>query len=115
MAVGGDTFVSAMLAGAGGVNALADRAGRYPEVTAAELAAATPDRVLLSSEPFPFAERHADELAEATGLPRARFVLVDGELLSWHGARTAEGVEYAERLLAFPTPSDAPAPAARAG
>jgi ABC-type Fe3+-hydroxamate transport system substrate-binding protein len=115
MAVGGDTFVSAMLAGAGGVNALADRAARYPEVTAAELAAATPDRVLLSSEPFPFAERHADELAEATGLPRARFVLVDGELLSWHGARTAEGVEYAERLLAFPTPSDAPAPAARAG
>jgi hypothetical protein len=55
--------------------------------------------VLLSSEPFPFAERHADELAAETGLPRDRFRLVDGELLSWHGSRTPAGVDYAARLL----------------
>jgi ABC-type Fe3+-hydroxamate transport system substrate-binding protein len=115
MAVGGDTFVSAMLADAGGANVFAGRAVRYPEVTAADLAAAAPERVLLASEPFPFAERHADELAEATGLPRACFVRVDGELLSWHGARTAEGAEYAERLLASPTPSHPVTQAAGAG
>jgi hypothetical protein len=68
-------------------------------VTAAELAAARPDVVLLASEPFPFGAEHADELAAETGLARERFRLADGELLSWHGARTAEGAEYAERVL----------------
>lgn len=99
MAVNGDTFVHALLAQAGGVNVLADRPARYPEVTAAELAAAGPDVVLLSSEPFPFTAAHADELAAETGLPRERFRLADGELLSWHGSRTPAGVDYAAQLL----------------
>ncbi|MDF1504680.1 helical backbone metal receptor [Roseisolibacter sp. H3M3-2] len=102
MAVNGDTFVHALLAQAGGVNVLADLPTRYPEVTAAQLAAASPDLVLLSSEPFPFEERHADELAAETGLPRDRFRLVDGELLSWHGSRTVAGVAYAGRTLGLP-------------
>lgn len=109
MTVGPDTFVSRMLAAAGGANVVAelDAPARYPAVTAEELATLAPDRVLLSSEPFPFAARHVAELAEATGLPAARFVLVDGELLSWHGARTAEGAEYAEHVLGLADPSDA--------
>jgi hypothetical protein len=68
-------------------------------VEPSELAAADPALVLLASEPFPFAEQHADELAAATGLPRERFRLVDGELLSWHGSRTAYGIDYAAALL----------------
>ena len=99
MAVRDDTFVSALLDAAGGENVFAGAAARYPAVTAGELAAARPDMVLLSSEPFPFAERHARELADETGLDPARFRLVDGELLSWHGARTAQGAEYAEAVL----------------
>ena len=99
MAVNGDTFVHALLAQAGGVNVFADLPTRYPSVEPAALAAADPDVVLLSSEPFPFAEQHADELAAETGLPRERFRLVDGELLSWHGSRTPEGVDYAARVL----------------
>ena len=99
MTVNGDTFVHAMLALPGGVNVFADEADRYPTIEPGRLAAADPDVVLLSSEPFPFAERHADELAALTGLPRDRFRLADGELLSWHGSRTPAGVDYAERLL----------------
>jgi ABC-type Fe3+-hydroxamate transport system substrate-binding protein len=99
MAVRDDTFVSALLDQAGGENVFAGAGARYPEVEAATLGAADPDLVLLSSEPFPFAAEHADELAAAAGLPRDRFVLADGELLSWHGARTADGVDYAEALL----------------
>jgi ABC-type Fe3+-hydroxamate transport system substrate-binding protein len=99
MAVSGDTFVHALLAQAGGVNVFADLPTRYPSVEPGALAAAAPDLVLLSSEPFPFAEQHADELAAETGLPRERFRLVDGELLSWHGSRTPEGVDYAARVL----------------
>jgi ABC-type Fe3+-hydroxamate transport system substrate-binding protein len=103
MAVNGDTFVHALLAQAGGVNVFADLPTRYPAVEPAALAAADPELVLLSSEPFPFAERHADELAAETGLPRDRFRLVDGELLSWHGSRTPDGVDYAARLLGLDT------------
>ena len=55
--------------------------------------------MLLSSEPFPFKQSHADELAALTGLPRERFVLVDGELLSWHGSRTPAGIDYAEQVM----------------
>ena len=103
MAAGGDTFVSALLEQAGGENVFARhpaaRPERYPAVTAADLAAADPALVLLSTEPFPFTDAHADELAAETGLPRDRFRVVDGELLSWHGSRTVDGVEYAAALL----------------
>jgi iron complex transport system substrate-binding protein len=106
MAAGGDTFVSALLEQAGGENVFArhpaDRPERYPTVTEAELAAADPSLVLLATEPFPFAERHVQELAEATNLSRERFRIVDGELLSWHGSRTVAGVDYAAAVLGTP-------------
>jgi iron complex transport system substrate-binding protein len=99
MVAGGDTFVTAMLALPGGVNVFANHPERYPTVTAEELAAADPDVVLLSSEPFPFKEKHAEELAAATGVPHERMAFVDGEYLSWHGSRTPDGVDYAERVI----------------
>lgn len=99
MAVSGDTFVSALLDDAGGANVFAEHADRYPTITPGALATAAPDVVLLASEPFPFTARHADELAATSGIPRDRFRLVDGELLSWHGSRTARGVDYAETVL----------------
>jgi len=99
MTVNGSTYISALLGEAGGVNVFAEREPRYPEISAEDLAAAAPDRVLLSSEPFPFKDKHLTELAEATALPRDRFALVDGEQLSWHGSRTAIGLRYALTLL----------------
>jgi iron complex transport system substrate-binding protein len=100
MVAGSDTFVTAMLALPGGVNAFAEHPERYPTVTPEQLAAADPDAVLLSSEPFPFKEKHADELAAVTGLPRPRMHFVDGEYLTWHGSRTPDGIDYAERVVA---------------
>ena len=58
------------------------------------------DLVLLGTEPFPFDDRHIDELAAATRIPRERFRVADGEYLSWHGSRTPAGIDYAERLIA---------------
>jgi ABC-type Fe3+-hydroxamate transport system substrate-binding protein len=95
MAVNADTYASALLELAGGENVFAARAARYPPITAAELAEAAPDAVLLCTEPYPFQERHADELAALTGIARHRFEIVDGEYLSWHGARTPAGIDYA--------------------
>jgi ABC-type Fe3+-hydroxamate transport system substrate-binding protein len=100
MSVNRDTFAHALLAQAGGRNVFADEPERYPEITPERLAAESPDVVLLCTEPFPFQGKHADELAAATGLARARFVIADGEYLSWHGSRTPDGIDYAERLIA---------------
>lgn len=95
MAVNGDTYASALLELAGAENVFASRSERYPEITAEDLAAAAPDVVLLCTEPFPFQERHADELSQITGLARHRFEIADGEYLSWHGSRTPAGIDYA--------------------
>ena len=99
MSVNADTFAHALLAQAGGRNVFAARSTRYHEVTTEDLAAADPDLVLLCTEPFPFEDKHADELATLTGLPRERFVIADGEYLSWHGSRTPDGIDYAAALL----------------
>ncbi|MGD8496577.1 MAG: helical backbone metal receptor [Gemmatimonadales bacterium] len=99
MTVNDDTFVAALLGLAGGVNVFGSAVDRYPAISAQELAAADPDGVLLSTEPFPFDDGYRDELAELTGLPAERFHIVDGELLSWHGSRTPAGIDYAEKVV----------------
>ena len=100
MTVNRDTFVEALLAQAGGRNVFADAPERYPTITTEDLRAADPELVLLCTEPFPFQEKHATELAEATGLAHERFRIADGEYLSWHGSRTPDGIDYAARLIA---------------
>ena len=92
MAVNGDTFISAMLAEAGCVNAFADAADRYPTITPEQLVDV--EAILLSSEPFPFADKHRTELAGLVGIAEERFSLVDGELCSWHGVRMAAAFEW---------------------
>ena len=99
MTVNNDTFVHALLANAGGVNVFGTMPDRYPTVTLEQIREASPDVVLLSTEPFPFAERHIEELAGKTGIPRERIVVVDGELLSWHGSRTPRGIVYAGDVM----------------
>lgn len=103
MVAGTDTYLSKLVELAGGTNAandLTESTGeRYPTLTKEALARANPDRVLLPSEPFPFEEKHADLLATATGLDRARFRLADGVLLTWHGPLTPSGIEHARSLL----------------
>jgi len=100
MATDRGTYVSALVERAGGANLVAGEDGAYPQLTNDELAALAPQRVLLPSEPFPFAQRHADELAAATGILRDAFRLVDGAALTWHGSRTAAGLDEALAALA---------------
>ncbi|MCZ6598050.1 MAG: helical backbone metal receptor [Planctomycetota bacterium] len=99
MTVNADTFAHDLLAQAGGVNVFAAKPERYPEVALDELRESDPELVLLGTEPFPFEQKHADELAEEAGLPRERFRVADGEYLSWHGSRTPDGIDYAEDLI----------------
>jgi len=91
MVAGGDTFIHSVLEAAGFCNVFAERQ-RYPEVTMEEVAQAAPDVLLLSSEPFPFGEKHVHELAEL--LPHIPAVLVDGQLCSWYGSRLLYTPDY---------------------
>ena len=99
MTVNDDTFIAGLMALPGGQNVFGARDTRYPTITADELHDADPLLVLLPNEPFPFQDKHAAELAALSRLPRDRFRLVDGELLSWHGSRTPSGIDYAESVL----------------
>jgi len=90
MTVGGDTFISDVLARAGLINVFREQA-RYPEATLAGLREAGAEAVLLSSEPYPFRRDHAAEVEEASGLPT---VLIDGELCSWYGSRMRRAAPY---------------------
>jgi ABC-type Fe3+-hydroxamate transport system substrate-binding protein len=99
MTVNDDTFIAGLLALPGGQNVFGTRENRYPTISPAELHEADPLRILLPNEPFPFQDRHVDELAALSRLPRERFRVVDGELLSWHGSRTPRGIDYAEAIL----------------
>ena len=99
MSVNADTYASALLEAAGGENVFGREQERYPEITTARLAEEAPERVFLCTEPFAFLPRHADELARETGIARERFVVADGEYLSWHGSRTPDGIDYAAGLV----------------
>lgn len=99
MTVNDDTFIAGLLSLPGGQNVFGERDDRYPTITPQELHDADPLRVFLPNEPFPFKSTHADELAGLSRLPRDRFRLVDGELISWHGSRTPKGIDYAEGIL----------------
>jgi ABC-type Fe3+-hydroxamate transport system substrate-binding protein len=97
MVAAGGTFIDDMLHRAGFTNAFAHRNERYPEVTPAELAAADPDVILLSSEPYPFGEKHLTEFNLIC--PGTPVRVVDGELLSWYGSRLLHTPAYVAGLL----------------
>jgi len=105
MTVARDTYISRLLAAAG-MQTLPDRHGgdsgaaRYPLVNSGEQWLMDVQQVLLSSEPYRFGEQHVS-MAQAL-CPNAQVRFVDGELLSWYGARTAAGLRYAMALAATP-------------
>jgi ABC-type Fe3+-hydroxamate transport system substrate-binding protein len=96
MAAGCDTFIHQMLEACGWQNALTDPKSRYPELSDADLKQLSPQVVLLSSEPYPFAEKHLADLQAL--LPEAKLLLVDGELFSWYGSRLRHAPAYFSTL-----------------
>lgn len=91
---GRHTFINQMLAMNGLNNVVKEN--RYPEMDLETLAALNPDLVFLSSEPYPFKEKHIEEVQHA--LPNAKVMLVDGEIFSWYGSRLVKAVQYLFQL-----------------
>jgi ABC-type Fe3+-hydroxamate transport system substrate-binding protein len=96
MTVGGDTFINDMMNRCGFDNLYAkDR--RYPQITIQDLSQLSCELLLLSSEPYPFKEKHIEELQRQ--LPKTKIALTDGEMFSWYGSRLLLAPAYLTGLL----------------
>ena len=96
MVAGGDTFINDLMTRCGLKNCFATMT-RYPQVRFDDLAKKDCKAILLSSEPYPFKEKHIAEFTSQ--LPHIPVTLVDGEMFSWYGSRLISAPEYFQRLL----------------
>lgn len=100
MAVGGNTFINSMMTYCGLENIFTN-VDRYPEINLEDFqnskgGKSKCDLILLSSEPYPFKDKHAAEIQ--LNLPSKKIMLVDGEMFSWYGSRLLKAVGYFKNL-----------------
>ena len=103
MTVARDTYISAMLRLVNwqtlpDVQGGTAGAARYPsfEFAGANRAPwlADVERILLSTEPYRFTQAHCEALQRDPRMGGKRIELIDGEMVSWYGARAIEGIAY---------------------
>lgn len=97
MTVGGDTFINSIIKEAGWVNIFENKF-RYPETTMEEIIQLNPDYIFLSSEPYPFKEKHKNEILSNNPMLTSEIILVDGEMFSWYGSRLLSTPGYLSQL-----------------
>jgi ABC-type Fe3+-hydroxamate transport system substrate-binding protein len=91
MVAASQTFIHEMMKYAGLDNVFSN-IERYPIISMDDLQQQNPELILLSTEPYPFKEKHK---AEMKGLfPGKDVEIVDGEMFSWYGSRLLKSVEY---------------------
>lgn len=90
MSVGNDTFINYMLELCKFKNITSNQQ-RYPEV---DLTQISNEVVFLSSEPYPFQEKHVDFFSHKN----SSCFLVDGAFFSWYGSRILHSFEYFRKL-----------------
>lgn len=95
MTIGSDTFIDKILGEIGFENMFKDQK-RYPVIETEDLADA--EIIMLSSEPFPFKEKHIEELKMV--YPDKKIMIVDGEAFSWYGTHIAKCGSYFKELIA---------------
>lgn len=96
MTVTGATYIAQMLELINWHTVPATASSRYPAIEL-ETYSGQVDRVLLSSEPYAFREKHIAEVRAHFG-PDVDVALVDGEMLSWYGSRAIAGLDYLASL-----------------
>lgn len=95
MWAGSDTFIDHLLRQCSFRNVIDEN--RYPEIALASIQQLAPDFIFLSSEPYPFKQKHIDEIKEL--FPKTHIMLVDGEYFSWYGSRLVKSPLYFTSLL----------------
>lgn len=91
---GKNTFIDHLMEKAGFTNIIDQE--RYPSYSIEQLQELKPENVLLSSEPFPYKEKHLEEYKRL--FPYSDVKLVDGEIFSWYGSRLIKAPDYFEKL-----------------
>lgn len=91
MSVGQNTFINDMMERAGFINVI-NSCENYPVISENDIHTLNPEIILLSSEPYPFKEKHVFDLKQFC--PNAQIMLVDGEMFSWYGSRLTKTVDY---------------------
>ncbi len=94
MSVGSPTYIGSVLNYLGFKNPYQDR-GRYPEVAIEDLKKA--DVIFLASEPFPFKEKHKEQLRQQ-GITQPIY-FVEGEAFTWYGVRMLPSARYLNELI----------------
>lgn len=84
MTAGGDTYIHSVMEHWKLQNIFSDQK-RYPKITLDQIHAKRPELILLSSEPYPFKEKHIPEIAAVC--KTANIMLINGEWFSWYGSR----------------------------
>jgi len=92
MAAGGNTFINDMMQYCGLENIFSN-VDRYPKITLEGLPIDY-KLILLSSEPYPFKEKHLKEME--LQIPGVKIILADGEMFSWYGSRLLIAADYFE-------------------
>ncbi|MBP2833469.1 ABC transporter substrate-binding protein [Aquimarina sp. U1-2] len=96
IAVGNHTFINHVLHINRFINVF-EHKDRYPEISLEEMKSLQEiDFILLSSEPYPFLEKHIAEVQRMN--KKAKIILVDGEYFSWYGSRLVDAFSYFETL-----------------
>lgn len=85
-----DTYINRMMDRLGIMNVSEE--SRYPEMDLEQIKELKPELIMLSSEPFPFKEKHKQELKSV--LPNSEILLIDGEMFSWYGPRMLKAAQY---------------------
>jgi ABC-type Fe3+-hydroxamate transport system substrate-binding protein len=96
MTIGADTFIHDMMNKAGFKNVFSDKK-RYPSITMDDLKKSNCEYLLLSSEPYPFKQKHIIELQQE--LKQVKIMLVNGEMFSWYGSRLLQSPRYFKKLM----------------
>jgi len=97
MSINENTYINSMLQKCGLKNIFSGSPSRYPQISPELLKKARPDVIFLSSEPYPFKEKHFAELQEMC--PDARIFLVNGEMFSWYGSKMLKAPVYLNKLI----------------
>ncbi len=96
MTISEDTYISRTLALAGLISKGGRPDVRYPEIDFNESLMKEVDVVLLSSEPYPFKQKHVEEVRALTKQWPVPISTIDAEMVSWYGPRAIPGLRYLE-------------------
>ncbi len=95
MVAGSQTFIDDMMKRCGLKNVFSNYT-RYPELSLEQIRDSGARLLILTSEPYPFSEKHLPELQRL--LPGLHLQLADGEMFSWYGSRLVQSALYLQKL-----------------